>query len=390
MVVNDERIRLAAGGTAAVTLAAGIAMSIVTHDPWPTNDGIAFAVLSAYAAVGFVIARAEPRNPIGSIFLALGLFTLFDYVVRLYVVLDYRERGGGLPLGRVAVFWRGSWSIFALILAMPSIVLFPDGRLSPRWRRFMRVYTAAAAVFVALQVAGQIVDGPARIVVDLRGNLSDSGGGWVAGSGWFLAPFFLAAWGAFVLRQVLAWRLSDGVRRAQLKWLASGSAILLLSCVLLVVFGDGSSTGARVTADLANVGIGFLPVAVGVAILRFRLYEIDRLISRTLSYALLTGLLVGTFAGVVLLATRVLPFSSPVAVAVSTLAAAALFNPLRRRVQHVVDRRFNRARYDREGLVAAFSARLRDAIDSEAVLGELRSVAASSVEPAHISFWVRS
>ena len=113
--------------------------------------------------------------------------------------------------------------------------------------------------------------------------------------------------------------------------------------------------------------IGFLPIAIGVAILRYRLYEIDRLVSRTLAYAVLTAVLVGTFAGIVLLTTRVLPFSSPVAVAASTLAVAALFNPLRTRVQRLVDRRFNRARYDRDALVAAFGAKLRDAVDSETV-----------------------
>ena len=137
-------------------------------------------------------------------------------------------------------------------------------------------------------------------------------------------------------------------------------------------------------------GSASLPVAIGVAILRFRLYEIDRLVSRTLSYALLTGLLVGVFGGVVLLTTRVLPFSSPVAVAVSTLAAAALFNPLRRRVQRLVDHRFNRARYDRDALVARFAASLRDAVDSDTVVTELAGAAASSVEPAHISVWVRT
>ena len=120
----------------------------MTHDPWPTNDGIALVVLAAYAGVGYVIARAEPRNPIGWIFLALGVFTLFDYVVRLYLVLDYRDHGGRLPLGHAVAFWRGSWSIFPLILALPAIVLFPDGRLSRRWRRFMWVYAVAAVLFM--------------------------------------------------------------------------------------------------------------------------------------------------------------------------------------------------------------------------------------------------
>ena len=126
---------------------------------------------------------------------------------------------------------------------------------------------------------------------------------------------------------------------------------------------------------------------MGFGILKYRLYDIDRLISRTISYATLTGLLVGVFAGLVLLTTRVLPFSSPVGVAPATLAAAALFNPLRNRLQRLVDHRFNRARYDAEELVAAFGARLRDAIDVDTVLDELSSVAARSLEPAHVAVW---
>jgi hypothetical protein len=133
-----------------------------------------------------------------------------------------------------------------------------------------------------------------------------------------------------------------------------------------------------------------VPVALGFGILRYRLYEIDRLISRTVSYASLTALLVGVFVGLVLLTTRVLPFSSPVGVAASTLAAAGLFAPLRTRLQRIVDRRFNRARYDAEATVAAFGARLRDAIDVETVLRELSTVAARSLEPSTVTVWVRN
>jgi hypothetical protein len=127
---------------------------------------------------------------------------------------------------------------------------------------------------------------------------------------------------------------------------------------------------------------------MGVGILRYRLYEIDRIISRTLAYAVVTALLVGVYAGLVLLSTHVLALKSPVAVAASTLAAAALFNPLRRRVQRVVDRRFNRARYDAELTVAAFAARLKDAVDLDAVRGDLAALVHDTLEPAHVSVWL--
>jgi len=127
---------------------------------------------------------------------------------------------------------------------------------------------------------------------------------------------------------------------------------------------------------------------VGAAILKYRLYEIDRLISRTLSYAIVTGLLIGVYAGLVIVVTQVFRARTPVAVAASTLAVAALFSPLLRRVQQVVDRRFNRVRYDADQTVAAFAARLRDSVDLDTVRTDLLTVVNSTVEPAHISVWI--
>ena len=140
--------------------------------------------------------------------------------------------------------------------------------------------------------------------------------------------------------------------------------------------------------DVVFIGVAALPVSIGVAILKYRLYDIDRIISRTLAYAVVTGLLVGVYAGLVLLATQVLGFHSTVAVAAATLAAAALFNPVRRRVQRLVARRFNRARYDADQTVAVFAARLKDAVDLDSVRGDLAGVVQQALEPAHVSVWV--
>jgi hypothetical protein len=134
--------------------------------------------------------------------------------------------------------------------------------------------------------------------------------------------------------------------------------------------------------------VALVPVAIGIAVLRYRLYDIDRVISRTVAYAIVTGLLVGVYAGLVLLATRVLDVHGTVAVAAATLAAAALFTPVRRRVQQIVDRRFNRARYDADRTVAAFAARLQDAVDLNSVRGDLLAAVAGSLEPAHASIWI--
>jgi hypothetical protein len=168
----------------------------------------------------------------------------------------------------------------------------------------------------------------------------------------------------------------------------SGAAITVVG--LAGIFGFGfSSNPILVTVQVVSFFASFaLPVAITVGILKYRLYEIDRIISRTLAYAIVTGLLVGVYAGLVLLATRVLSVHTPVAVAASTLAAAALFSPLRRRVQRAVDRRFNRARYDADKTVAAFAARLQDTVDLDSVQADLAGVVHRALEPAHLSVWI--
>jgi hypothetical protein len=181
---------------------------------------------------------------------------------------------------------------------------------------------------------------------------------------------------------VLSWRRAAGERRQQLKWLASGVVVTLGVGVV------ASSLVPGAAGQVLSVAIAALPVSIGVGILKYRLYDIDRIISRTLAYAIVTGLLVGVYAGLVLLATQVLRVHTPVAVAAATLAAVALFNPVRQRVQNAVDRRFNRARYDADQMVAAFAARLKDGVDLNSVRDDLAGVVSRALEPAHVAVWI--
>ena len=228
-----------------------------------------------------------------------------------------------------------------------------------------------------------------RTQVDSGGNLlllsgHDPAAGWWNVLQDLFFPLLIACWLASIASQALSYRRSSGERRQQLKWLLAGSAATLVALGLAVLLRS-----VPWLSDVIGV-IGFLalPVSIGVAVLRYRLFDIDRIVSRTLAYAIVTGLLVGVYAGLVLLTTEVFGFHTPVAVAASTLAAAALFTPVRRRVQRLVDRRFNRARYDAETTVAAFADRLKDAVNLDAARDDLAKTVHQALEPAHLSVWV--
>ena len=386
----SPRTAIALGGLVLALLAVWLLLTILTRNLRVSNGGFPLADVLSFGAVGVVVALRQPRNPMGWILIGVSLAVLLDLDARLYSVLDYRVHDGRLPLGRVAVYVVGSGQLLPILVGMLAVLLFPDGRLSSRrWRRVLRAYLALAAVFVVGQFAGQATVPIGRHVqLNTRGEAAVSSqiGWW--GLVWLLAPLLVVLWVSFVGRQIAEWRRSSGELREQLKWLMSGAAICVIAAISLVLTNTG--TGAReVIADGATLAIASLPLGIGVGILKYRLYEIDRLISRTLSYAILTGLLAGVFVGIVVFTTDVLPFSSPVAVAASTLAAAALFNPLRGRVQHLVDRRFNRSRYDAEATVAAFTLRLRDAVDLDTVRSELLAAVDGAVKPAYASVWIR-
>jgi len=379
------------GGVAVALLAAMVPLAVFAQ---LLGEGIVALVIGVPCmAVGFVVARRQPRNPLGWLFLVIAIFLFVPTVGGDYAYLHY-QLGHSLPFAAAGLAVDGLWSE-GLALFIVAILLFPDGRLPSRfWRWALRVWCAAFAVLLTASVvatAGALAAHPIRI--DTSGGLValDNPVGWFAAVNHGCLVVLLTLSVAFIGRQVLSWRRSSGERRQQLKWLASGAAVSIVSLVLAAIFASSSGSQATVGQwidNLAWFGLAALPVSIGVAILRYRLYDIDRIISRTLAYALVTGLLVGVFAGLVLLTTDVLALSSPVAVAASTLAAAALFNPLRQRVQRVVDRRFNRTRYNADRTVAVFAAGLKDAMDVTAVREDLTSVVQQTLEPAHISLWI--
>jgi hypothetical protein len=343
------------------------------------------AVIVIFAAVGLVVARRQPGNPVGWILLIFSLLFMFSADAGYYAVLSY-HLGRRLPLAAAAVLLEPLW-VPAVALFPLVILLFPDGTLmSRRWRCVLWAYAGLAAYFMTIVWVPTIAAVASHDVrLDSLGDVTNAGqpsGGAATAAAVLVLVLIGGTWLSFVARQVLSWRRAAGERRQQLKWLAGGAAITVVSFVLSIPFGAG------LLGLFVGIGIAAMPASIGVGILKYRLYDIDRIISRTVAYAIVTGLLVGVYAGLVLLATQVLRVHTPVAVAASTLAAAALFNPIRRRVQHVVDRRFNRARYDADQTVAAFAARLKDAVDLDSVRGDLASVVHQALEPVHVSVWI--
>jgi hypothetical protein len=382
-----------AGGLVLLFSAAMVPLTILAGGKSSGEVVTALVIGLPAGAVGMIVARRQPRNPLGWLLLAVTACLVLSTDGPLYALLDYRIHHGRLLFGPVAILLNGLWGT-GLILFGLVILLFPDGKLlSARWRWALRIYLAIFVFqFAAQGVATINAMVGHRVRIDAYGDLAamDHPGGFY---GAIQGPLFVAAgvlWLCFVGRQVASWRRSSGERRQQLKWLMSGAGVAF-ACAF-ITFGlsglSGDGVFWRVVTSFGWFGFAALPVSIGVAILKYRLYEIDRLISRTLAYAIVTGLLVGIYAGLVLLTTRVLTFSSPVAVAASTLAAAALFAPVRRRVQRAVDRRFNRARYDADKTVAAFAARLTGSVDLDTVRTDLAGVVSEALEPAYVSVWV--
>jgi hypothetical protein len=384
-------------GVTVLLAAASVPLYFLTNQNWLVNGGKNVAVAVLFAVAGFVIVRRQPRNLIGWILLVAPAGSqLLPADAGSYAQLAYRP-GHRLPMGAVALLLEYSWAVVTLLLLL-VILLFPDGRLpSPRWRPVLWSYLAVIACVAGCTYAAAVTALAAHPVrVDPGGGLAavdvpSGSSAWLGRFDQVSFPVLAAFWVSFVAAQVLSWRRSSGDRRQQLKWLMSGAGALAASQAIIqpvLNFGPGLPDQVQLVLNvLLGLGAAALPACLGIAILRYRLYDIDRIISRTLAYAIVTGLLIGLYAGLVLLATQALSFRTSVAVAASTLAAVALFNPLRRRVQRMVDRRFNRARYDADQTIAAFAARLKDTMDLDAVQNDLATAVHHALEPVHVSVW---
>jgi len=346
------------------------------------------SVFVALPSVGAILAIRRSGNPIGWLFLVtgvgfiMGIFTT-EYVNRATIA------GMSLP-GVVLVDWIGAWagqvSITLAVVWIP--LLFPDGHLpGPRWRP---VAWAAAVLIVAGTVAQAIVPDAS---LGYGGRLANpvAVGGPIGGIASILVGLYfpvLAVLGLLSLASLFVrFRRSRDAERQQLKWFLYAVGSLMAAIVAAV------ATKTDLAWYAVQLGLASLPVAAGIAILRYRLYEIDRLVSRSIAYAAVTGALIVVYVAVNLALTTVFSSvtgSNSIAVAASTLVVAALFTPVRRRVQRVVDRRFDRARYDAERTTLAFSERLRDQVDLAAVTADLDDTIRASIAPARVGVWLRA
>jgi hypothetical protein len=347
-------------------------------------------VLSLVSAttVGAVLASRRPGHPVGWLLLVLGLSLAWGGVAPAYAAYGLLARPGALPAAH-AVARNYSITVVTAQTALSFVLLLtPTGSLpSPRWRWWARVTAAAAAILlVALAVASgpldpqyQVLGGP----FDVRGQ---SGALLVVNQ---LALAFttlavVAGAGSLVVR----FRRATGVERLQLRWVAWAAALAVLGAVVAL---GGVAVGATAVVTWAlSTCLAVLPLALGAAILRYRLYDLDHILSRTLTYGLLTLLLGGGYAVVVLGLGQLLGRDSSLVVAGATLAVAGVFQPARRRVQQVVDRRFNRRRHDTAQTIAAFGARLHQQIDLNTLSTELLAVVDQTMQPTRASLWLRS
>ena len=354
-------------------------------------------LLLLYGTLGALIASRRPRNPIGWIFCAMAVALGLLSVAYGYADYALYAREGRVPGGELAA-WLANWLPIAPVFVAPCylFLLFPDGRpASPRWRPVVWAVTAVAAVAI---LAGALDPGPLYSHPTVENPIGPRGAlGTIAGvandlTDFAAIPVFLVSLASMISRLSHA----RGRERLQMKWIAYAAALTATS--FAASFLAGALAGWRAVADasflLGVAGFACIPVAAGVAILRHRLYDIDVLINRTLVYGTLSVVLALVYLGGVVSLQRIFVVltgqGSQLAIVVSTLTIAALFNPLRRRIQGFIDRRFYRRKYDAAKTLARFSSKLRDETDLDALNDELVALVRETVQPAHVSLWLRS
>ncbi len=354
-----------------------------------------------YAGTGQLLIVRRPGNVIGLLLALVGLLLALEMLTEQYPLYGLVTAPGSLPAARLVGWFCVLVAVMVVFLLLFLVLLFPDGRLpSRRWRpvRTGFLVVMGASVLSQMQKGQYISGGLTNILDDSHASYPNPLGifpqhGWFGGFVGAVAAATFAAAVCAVASVFARRRGASPERRKQLAWLGY-VGIVTVFWILLLAPGaalspgrnDSLSTVLWIVMILTPV-VG-IPVACVVAVLKYRLYDIDRLISRTVSYAVVTGLLVGLYAGLVLLAGHVLPVHGSITVAGATLVVAALFAPLRRRVQHVVDHRFNRTRYDAELTTAAFAGRLQDATDLDAVQADLSATVDLALQPAHLSLWL--
>jgi hypothetical protein len=339
------------------------------------------------ATVGAVLASRLPRHPVGWLLLGVGLSVAGSGLADGYARYGLVARPGSLPGAHWVGVYSPATAIVGLALVGFVLLLTPTGRLpSPRWRWWAWVAAAGPVLFtLALTLGPGLVIPPYQSAVEPVTIPALAGAVLVAiAVGFFVtvAGLVVGAWSLMA-----RFRRARGVERQQLRWLALAATLTGMGAA---VAGVSMVVGATAVLLFAvGVCLALLPLATGAAILRYRLYDLDRLISRTLAWALLTLLLVGGYAVVVLGVGQVLGRNSSLAVAAATLAVAAAFTPARRRIQQAVDRRFNRRRYDAAQTIAAFGDRLRQQVDLDTLTGELLAVVEETMQPTRASLWLR-
>jgi hypothetical protein len=368
------------------------AVFMIHGDPGAFLFSLTFVILVAnLGIVGGLLASRRPDNRIGWLLLTAGLFEGIGIAGSIYARLDALFGGGRFPLV-VPAAWLGSWivppAIGILVIFLP--IIFPSGHLpGPRWRFFVAFAIVAMTIgmIASATAPGPLdnIDGIANPLV-LPAPLGD----WVQALGQLsqaTAVFgFLVAVGSLVVR----FRRSRGIERQQLKWflfVASISASCLAVSIITVTGPISDSAWI-----LGLVTMAFVPIAIGVAVLRYRLFEIDRIVSRAVGYALVTAAIATLFVSVVLVAEALLaPFTeaNSLAVVVSTLIVATVFQPLRRAIQRTVDRRFDRSTVDADRAVALLADRLRAAVELDGLQADILQTVAGTVHPAMARIWLR-